>query len=104
MNKRLGGRHEKPVNVVSGLFSLPAMAAESHVCHSQAYDYAEVSKLRLSDDTLFTCRGVGRLTIPELARKGWKVIHLAQQTEYTDSVDSDGEVIKLYQEIVVYKE
>lgn len=87
-----------------GLFSLPVMAAESHVCHSQAYDYAEVSKLRLSDDTLFTCRGVGRLTIPELARKGWKVIHLAQQTEYTDSVDSDGEVIKLYQEIVVYKE
>ncbi|MDQ9387385.1 hypothetical protein RFZ54_10490, partial [Serratia marcescens] len=71
-----------------GLFSLPAMAAESHVCHSQAYDYAEVSKLRLSDDTLFSCRGVGRLTIPELARKGWKVIHLAQQTEYTDSVDS----------------
>jgi hypothetical protein len=47
---------------------------------------------------------VGRLTIPELARKGWRVIHLAQQTEYTDSVDSDGEVIKLYQEIVVYKE
>jgi len=87
-----------------GLFSLPLMAAESHVCHSQSYDYASIGKLRLSDDTNFTCRGVGQFTIPDLAKRGWKVIHVAQQTEYTGDVDSDSEVIKMYQEIVVYKE
>lgn len=87
-----------------GLFSLPLMAAESHVCQSQAYDYASIGKLRLSDDTVFTCRDVGRVTIPDLAKRGWKVIHVAQQTEYTGDTDSDSEVIKMYQEIVVYKE
>ncbi|CAI1970251.1 Uncharacterised protein [Serratia entomophila] len=90
--------------LVISFFSLPLLAAESHVCQSQAYDYAEVSKLRLSDDTAFSCRGIGRLTIPELAKKGWKVIHLAQQTEYTSEANSSDEVIKMYQEIVVYKE
>lgn len=87
-----------------GLFSLPLMAAESHVCQPQAYDYASIGKLGLSDDTVFTCRDVGRVTIPDLAKRGWKVIHVAQQTEYTGDTDSDSEVIKMYQEIVVYKE
>ncbi|CAI1055537.1 Uncharacterised protein [Serratia grimesii] len=87
-----------------GFFSLPLMAAESHVCHSQAYDYASIGELRLSDDTIFTCREIGQVTIPGLAKRGWKVIHVAQQTEYTGDVDSDSEVIKMYQEIVVYKE
>jgi hypothetical protein len=44
------------------------------------------------------------MTIPDLAKRGWKVIHVAQQTEYTGDTDSDSEVIKMYQEILVFKE
>ncbi|QUY48289.1 hypothetical protein JK621_23420 [Serratia plymuthica] len=87
-----------------GVFSLPLMAAESHVCQSQSYDYASIGQLRLSDDTVFACRDIGRVTIPDLAKRGWRVIHVAQQSEYTGDTDSDNEVIKMYQEIVVYKE
>jgi hypothetical protein len=94
---------KKCLMLIIGLLPFPLMAAESHVCHSQAYDYASIGKLRLSDDTLFTCPDIGRVTIPELAKRGWKVTYVAQQTEYTGEVDSDNEVIKMYQEIVVYK-
>lgn len=87
-----------------GLFSMPLMAGESHVCQSKSYDYASVGEMRLSDDTLFNCRDIGRMTIPDLAKRGWKVIHVAQQTEYTGDTDSDSEVIKMYQEILVFKE
>lgn len=95
---------KKYLMLIVGLLPLPLMAAESHVCQSQAYDYSSIGNLRLSDDTIFTCRDIGRLTIPELARRGWKMTHVAQQTEYTGEVDSDSEVIKMYQEIVVYKD
>lgn len=62
---------------------IAAMAGEAHICFSSRVT-PEVSMsgvASLSDETKFNCAGLGEMTIPQLAKNGWKIGQVTQDAD-----------------------
>ncbi|HGM5392304.1 TPA: hypothetical protein ACKQES_004964 [Serratia marcescens] len=61
-----------------------AEAAEARVCKSRPVFYSESLNVRLDDNTIFRC-SFGSKTIPELARDGWGIVQVSNQSDFSDA-------------------
>jgi hypothetical protein len=77
-------------------FSGMAIAGEAHVCKSPAVTGTSANAA-LTDDTVFTCGGGVKGTIPQLAKAGWKIV---QQTDQADAPD----MTKTYAQLIIQKD
>lgn len=57
-----------------------AFAGEAHVCDSPDTSPIAQHQARISDNTVFRCGNKISGTIPELARDGWEIIQLTEQS------------------------
>lgn len=59
--------------------SASVYAADAHVCGSPEIKALSNNQKTLDDNTIFTCGGGVKGTIPELAKQGWKIVQVTDQ-------------------------
>ncbi|MGY6029416.1 hypothetical protein [Phytobacter sp. AG2a] len=57
-----------------------ALAGEAHVCKSASIALTNNNAV-LSDSTAFTCGGGLSGTLPELAKSGWQIVQVIEQSD-----------------------
>ncbi|KAA8999462.1 hypothetical protein FJU30_14115 [Affinibrenneria salicis] len=69
-----------PIAAALLLFAAGAVqAGDAHVCRSDAQSIDKVKSL--TDNTVFTCGEQLKGTLPQLAKLGWQIVQIVQQTE-----------------------
>ncbi|EBF4234087.1 hypothetical protein I3F86_002220 [Salmonella enterica] len=87
---------KKMVLLLGLLIAGPAMAGEAHICKSQTVANS-AANAELTDGTVFKCSENLTGTIPELARKGWKIVQQTDQADVTDPT-------KTYAQLIIQKD
>lgn len=75
--------------LVAILLSLSASvhAGEAHVCDSPEVSALSTNQKKLNESTVFTCGDGVKGTIPELAKKGWKIVQVVEQIGTLSAAD-----------------
>ena len=81
---------------VTLLLSSPAMAAKGEVCKTAAAVVPET----LSNDAVFECPNPGKLTIPQMYERGWRLVSLFSQMAHQPA---DAPVMKVQWVAVIEK-
>jgi hypothetical protein len=56
-----------------------AAAAQGEVCYSSPVPLVQAN--HLTNATTFTCQSLGAVTIPQIYQRGWRVVHLSQESD-----------------------
>lgn len=72
------------LGLVIGLSPALASGHEAHICTSAGVPPS--ADQPLSDQTVFSCSGIGKLTVPQLAKAGWQLSDLVEQGSTPDGL------------------
>lgn len=67
--------------------SASVYAGEAYVCHSPEVSIFAEGQRKLDNNTTFTCEGSVKGTIPALAKQGWKIVQVAEQSGTPPTTD-----------------
>lgn len=73
-----------------------ALANEAHVCRTPASEVTAPGA-QLSEDSMFTCGGGVKGTIPQLAKEGWHIVQAVEQSDMPHPSRS-------YQQLIIQKD
>ncbi|MBK4716112.1 MULTISPECIES: hypothetical protein [Tenebrionibacter/Tenebrionicola group] len=91
MNKRIA------LASLAFCLSASAIAGEAYVCRSKPQPIT--SGQSLSNKTIFVCSDSLQGTLPQLAKEGWQIVQVFQQTDEND----DAPTPEIYHELIVQK-